>query len=69
MNNKLLVLIIVLIMLVVFSFDYHVRANKNSIRIFFEDYEYPRAQTRILTGKIKALNVINKIILSLNVKK
>jgi len=56
-------------MLVVFSFDYHVRANKNSIRIFFEDYEYPRAQTRILTGKIKALNVINKIILSLNVKK
>ncbi len=40
-SDKWLILVIILIILVIFSFDYQAIINKNSIRIFFEEYEYP----------------------------
>ncbi len=42
MSDKWLILVIILIILVIFSFDYQARINRNSIRIFFEEYEYPK---------------------------
>jgi len=52
MSDKLLIIVIVLLIIVIFSFDYQARVNnRNSIRIFFEDYEYPKNGIFGLSGE------------------
>ncbi len=66
MDDKVLVLLIILLILVIFSFDYQARLNRNSIRIFFEDYEFRKSQIKRLSEKAIELAKIKNVVFILN---